>query len=281
LRAGAVAGKGQLSIAVILGAATVGTVAGDGILYLGGRWRGGSVLRGVCSFSLAPDTCVRKTELSFQLLGWRALVIAKFIPGLAFLAAPVAGVLRMPWQPFLLYATLGALLYNVVVIGMGLVLHHQLDQVVGWFHQLGSAAIPLIIGLILLYWAWRIYEKQRVVWLLRRRRITPDELRLRLNSPEPPRVLDLRTAIAFEVSCKTLPGAIRIDPEELDGRHKELPRDCDIVLYCTCPNETTSARVAVELKKYGVERVFPLLGGFEAWVANGYPVDIAGKAGRE
>jgi len=76
------------------------------------------------------------------------------------------------------------------------------------------------------------------------------------------------------VSRKTLPGAIRLDPEELDGRHTHIPRDRDIVLYCTCPNETTSARVALALKKRGIERVFPLEGGFEAWVSCGYPVEV-------
>jgi membrane protein DedA with SNARE-associated domain/rhodanese-related sulfurtransferase len=274
LAAGAVSGKGQLNFAGVLLAATVGTVAADAVLYQGGRWRGGSVLRGLCSFSLAPDTCVRKTELKFQRLGWRALVIAKFVPGLAFLAAPVAGVLRMQLGRFLFYDTVGALLYNVVVLGFGFLVHDQYDRVVGWFHQLGGAAVPVIVGAIALYWAWRIYEKRRILRLLRSRRLTPDELRVRLDSSDPPRILDLRTAIAFEVTCETLPGAIRLDPEELEERHKELPRNCDIVLYCTCPNETTSARVALALKKLGIQRVFPLEGGFEAWAARGYPVVV-------
>jgi rhodanese-related sulfurtransferase len=88
------------------------------------------------------------------------------------------------------------------------------------------------------------------------------------------RILDLRTAIAYEVTRQTLPGAIRLDPEELDARHNDIPRDCDVVLYCTCPNEITSARVALALRKRGIERVFPLEGGIEAWVSCGYPVEL-------
>jgi len=84
----------------------------------------------------------------------------------------------------------------------------------------------------------------------------------------------LRTAISYEASRQVLPGAIRVDPEELDTRHNNIPRDCDVVLYCTCPNETTSARVALALKKRGIERVFPLEGGIEAWVSCGYPVEV-------
>ena len=131
LTAGAVAGQGHLSLAGVLAAAWAGTVAGDAVLYQCGRWRGGPLMRRLCSFSLAPDTCVRKTETSFQRLGWKALVVAKFVPGLALFAAPVAGALRMPFAPFLVFDSLGSLFYNVVVIGLGFALHDQLDRVVG------------------------------------------------------------------------------------------------------------------------------------------------------
>jgi rhodanese-related sulfurtransferase len=193
---------------------------------------------------------------------------------LALFAAPVAGALRMPLAPFLAFDSIGALLYNVVVIGLGFALHDQLDRVVGWFRALGSAAIPVVVGAILAYWAWRIIPKRRVIRSLRSRRLTPEALRLRLESGDPVRIVDLRTAIAFEVTRQALPEAIRLDQEELEARHTSIPRDCDIVLYCTCPNETTSARVALALKKRGIKRVFPLEGGIAAWVSRGYPVEV-------
>jgi len=272
LAAGAVAGLGQLGLFGVLFAAWLGTVVGDVVLYGGGRWRGGLVMKGLCSFSLAPDTCVRKTESSFQRLGWKALVIAKFVPGLALFAAPVAGAVRMPLLPFLVFDSIGAVLYNVVVVGIGYVLHDQLDTVVGWFRALGSAAVPIVIGAVVLFWVWRLVQKQRVIRELRTRRLTPGALHERLRSGEPVRIVDLRTNIAYQATRQTLPGAIRIDPEDLEARHTDIPRDCDVVLYCTCPNETTSARVAIALKKLGVLRVFPLEGGLDAWVACGFPV---------
>jgi membrane protein DedA with SNARE-associated domain/rhodanese-related sulfurtransferase len=274
LAAGAVAGQGQLNVAGVLAMAWAGTIAGDVVLYQAGRWRGGPVMRSLCSFSLAPDTCVRKTEVSFQRLGWKALVIAKFVPGLALFAAPVAGALQMALASFLVFDAIGSLLYNVSVIGLGYALHNQLDRVVGWFRAVGSAAIPLVVGAILTFWAWRIVQKRHLIRLLRTRRMTPDQLRVRLESDDPIRIVDLRSAIEYEVTRRIVPGAIRMDPEELDDRHEEIPRDCDIVLYCTCPNEATSARAALALKRRGIERVFPLEGGLEAWVSCGYPVDV-------
>jgi membrane protein DedA with SNARE-associated domain/rhodanese-related sulfurtransferase len=274
LAAGAVAGQGRLSGPGVIAAAWFGTVAGDLVLYWAGRWRGGPVMRGLCSFSLAPDTCVRKTETSFHRLGWNALVIAKFVPGLALFAAPVAGALRMPLAPFLVFDSVGSLLYNVVVIGLGYALHDQLDVVVNSFRRLGGAAIPLVLAAIALYWTWRVIVKRRVIRTLRTRRLTPEQVRARLASGDPIRIVDLRTAIDFDVTRQRVPGAIRMDPEELDARHAEIPRDCDVVLYCTCPNEATSARVALALRKRGIDRVFPLEGGLDAWVSCGYPVDV-------
>ena len=281
LAAGAVAGEGQLSLTGVLAAAWAGTVLGDGVLYQAGRWRGGPLMRGLCSFSLAPDTCIRKTETSFQRLGWKALVVAKFVPGLALFAAPVAGALRMPLAQFLIFDSIGSLLYNMTVIGLGFALHNQLDRVVGWFRALGTAAVPVVVGAIFAYWVWRILQKRRILRSLRSRRLTPGALRLRLESGEKLQIVDLRTAIAYEVTRQTVPGAVRLDPEDLEERHAEISRDCDIVLYCTCPNETTSARVALALKKHGVQRVFPLEGGLEAWVLCGYPVEVlpSGAAG--
>jgi membrane protein DedA with SNARE-associated domain len=162
LAAGAVAGQERIGLAGVLAAAWLGTVVGDAFLFYAGRRHGGRVMRGLCSLSIAPDTCVRKTELSFQRLGWKALVIAKFVPGLALFAAPVAGALHMPALPFLVFDSLGSLLYNVVVIGLGFALHDHFDIVVGSFRALGSAAVPMVVGSILAYCLWRIALKQRL-----------------------------------------------------------------------------------------------------------------------
>ena len=61
--------------------------------------------------------------------------------------------------------------------------------------------------------------------------------------------------------------------EELKLRHHEFPRDRDIILYCSCPNEVTSARMALLLHRNGILRVRPLLGGIDAWRERDYPTE--------
>jgi rhodanese-related sulfurtransferase len=65
---------------------------------------------------------------------------------------------------------------------------------------------------------------------------------------------------------------VRISPDELPERSAEIPRDREVVLYCTCPSEATSAKVAMDLKKIGITRVRPLAGGLKAWQDEGYPL---------
>jgi len=59
-----------------------------------------------------------------------------------------------------------------------------------------------------------------------------------------------------------VPGALRMSPEELEQRSSEIPRDRDVVLYCSCPDEAAAARAALRLKRRGIPRVRPLAAGF-------------------
>jgi rhodanese-related sulfurtransferase len=90
---------------------------------------------------------------------------------------------------------------------------------------------------------------------------------------ELPFIIDLRHPLDVLTDPLVLPGALRIGPDELKQRRGLIPRDRDVVLYCTCPSEETSAKVALELRRMGVRRVRPLRGGLQGWKDAGYPMD--------
>src|SRR5438309_812956 len=115
--------------------------------------------------------------------------------------------------------------------------------------------------------------RQRFIRSLRVSRMTVDELKAAIDRGERPFVVDLRHKLEFLVNPRTVSSAVRISPDELSLRHAEIPRDREVVLYCTCPSEATSAKVAMELKKIGITRVRPLMGGLQAWENQGYPID--------
>ena len=62
--------------------------------------------------------------------------------------------------------------------------------------------------------------------------------------------------------------------DEVERRQQEIPRDRDIILYCSCPNEVSSARAALLLHRRGILRVRPLLGGIDAWRERNYPTEL-------
>jgi rhodanese-related sulfurtransferase len=86
-------------------------------------------------------------------------------------------------------------------------------------------------------------------------------------------ILDLRSQEELTHNPQVIRGALHISMDEMEGRHHEIPRDREIILYCSCPNEVSSARVALMLHRQGIVRVRPLLGGIDAWRARNYPLD--------
>ncbi len=105
-------------------------------------------------------------------------------------------------------------------------------------------------------------------------RITVDELPQKLETGENPIILDLRSHAEFERDPALIRGARHMTMDELRLRHHEIPRDRDIILYCSCPNEETSARMALLLQRNGILRVRPLLGGIDAWRERNYPTEL-------
>jgi membrane protein DedA with SNARE-associated domain len=233
LAAGALAGSGQLNLAVSLGISVVAALLGDLIWYEFGRRRGGKVLTLLCKISLEPDSCVRKTETAFALRGARSLLIAKFVPGLNTMAPPLAGIIGMRLSRFILFDALGALLYIGTFVGLGFVFSNQLEQVAARIASLGFSLVVIVVGGFAAYVAWKYVQRRRFIRSLRIARITPDDLRKKIEAGEDVVVVDLRGSLDFAAAPQTIPGAIRLAAEQLDSDHNVIPRDREIVLFCT------------------------------------------------
>src|SRR5216117_1860949 len=273
LTAGALAATGRISWFVALGAATLGSLLADLIWFYLGRYGGHRVLDLLCRISLEPDSCVRRTQDVFTRYGMRGVVAAKFIPGLSTLAPPLAGSsgVGAPW--FFFFDGLGSLLYAGSFILLGALFSRQLEQVIAALASLGGSTLALVVGLAALYIGYKYYQRQRLLKELRMARITVDELHQKLESGENPIILDLRSQTELERDPALIRGARHITMDEVQARQHEIPRDRDIILYCSCPNEVTSARMALLLHRNGILRVRPLLGGFDAWQEKNYPTE--------
>lgn len=274
LAAGALSVSGTPHWYSALAAGASGSLLADAIWFYLGRRGGQRVLNLLCRISLEPDSCVRRTQDLFTRYGMRGVIVAKFIPGLSTLAPPMAGNSGMAAPRFFFFDGLGSLLYTGVFILVGAVFSRQLDQVLAALERLGTSALLLVVTLLALYFGYKFLQRHRLLNELRMARITVDELHQMVESGENVTILDLRSSAEVERNPLLIRHARHMTLDELKSRQNEIPRDRDIILYCSCPNEVTSARMALLLQRNGFTRVRPLLGGLDAWREKNYPTEL-------
>lgn len=273
LAAGALAGFGELSLTLVILLATAAAVSGDLLWYGLGRVRGRAVLNLVCRVSLEPDSCVRRAQDALCRHGSRLLLAAKFVPGLSTVAPPLYAVFGMSVTRFLVWDAAGSLLWVGAWSGAGYLFRMQLEDVARYAGNFIAWTVALLGAALALYVSARYYQRKRFILRLRTARITPEELLEKLGDGSRVMVVDLRHELDREAAPVKIPGAVAMLPGELSRRHQEIPRDCDAVLYCSCPNEATSAYLALQLQRFGISRVRPLGEGFEGWLARGFPTE--------
>jgi membrane protein DedA with SNARE-associated domain len=233
LAAGALAGTGHLNFLFSLFIAMFAAVTADFMWYWLGRVRGIKVLQLLCKISLEPDSCVRRTEGVFSRQGARSLLLAKFLPGLSTVAPPLAGIFHMRPRRFILFDACGSLLWAGSFLGLGFVFSGQIERVAEHLARFGGSLVGLLIALLAAYIAYKFIARQRFLRELRISRITADELKSKIDSGEDLVIVDLRHSLDFEADPETIPGAFRMDAKELEDKDDRLPRDREVILYCT------------------------------------------------
>ena len=230
---GAAIGDRLYSFAAALPLAVVAAVAGDWVWYELGRWRGRPILRLLCRLSLEPDTCVRKTELDFMKRGAWTLLLAKFVPGMSLISTPLAGAIRMPRWRFLLADASGATLWCGAYLILGILFHHQVNQLLLFMGLLGRRAGEVFAALVLLFIVWRYAQRQRFRRQLRIDRVSPQEAFALMTSETPVTMVDLRSPREIEDVGLKIAGARVVRPADLRSRSHEIPDANEVILYCT------------------------------------------------
>jgi membrane protein DedA with SNARE-associated domain/rhodanese-related sulfurtransferase len=275
---GALAAAGGAPAWALVAVAIAAALIADIIWYLVGRRFGSRVLKTICRISLSPDSCVRQTESIFSRWGARSLAVAKFIPGFATVATSMAGVVRLPVWKFVLFDAIGAALWSGVGVGLGFAFSGAITQVLAIFETLGRIGVWIIAGAFLLYLAAKWWQRALFIWQLRMDRLTVDELHELMKASKVGKVIDVRSPMTQAMTGR-IPGAITVDPSNIRFDLVAVEPDSEVVVYCACPNEYTAAKVAKILVQHGFKRVRPLLGGIEAWVAAGLPVETVEAMG--
>jgi membrane protein DedA with SNARE-associated domain/rhodanese-related sulfurtransferase len=271
--AGAMAAEGKLPLPSLFAYSVMACLVADCGWYLVGQKYGIRVLKTLCKISLEPDSCVSQTQSRFERWGINSLAIAKFIPGLAIIAPPMAGAMRIGWLRFVLLTTCASALWVGASLGAGVLFKSQIARLLQHLSDFGSIAGAGAAILLALYIAFKWWERRRFYKMLRMARISVADLYDLVQTGASPLIIDVRSSTARALEPRWIPGALHVPLQDVAHRLKELPRDRDIILYCTCPSEASAARVAKILMNHGFKRVRPLHGGLDAWVAAGYAVE--------
>ncbi len=273
LAVGALSAVGKFNVVLGMCAVILACLLADSLWFYLGRYKGSQVLSLLCRISLEPDSCVRKTQNLFTRYGLRAVLVAKFVPGLSTVAPPLAGMSGVAIERFLIVDAGGSFLYGGAFILVGYIFSSQIQVLADALASIGGRAFALIAVAVIVYLAFKYWQRKRLLRDLRMARITVNELRRKQEAGEKLMVLDLRSMVELEHDPVKIPGSLTMHLDEIDKRQSEIPRDRDIVLYCSCPNEETSARVALILRRKGFVHVHPLLGGLDAWREQKYPME--------
>ncbi|MDG1231514.1 MAG: VTT domain-containing protein [Pseudomonadales bacterium] len=233
LAAGALAGTGELSILAILVVCALAAVPIDLFWFWLGRLRGVRVLHLLCILSLEPDYCVRDTEALFKKLGPLSVVLAKFVPGLQTLAPPMSGLTGMNMLVFFILDLIGTLAWSASFVLVGFYFHTELELMAQKAADAGLIAGLFLAGIVAAYFTYKIVTQQRFLRSLRMRRLTPEDVQQRISKGDDFHILDLRHDYDFDAYPHLLPGALRVPMESIDRHNGRIPKDSDIVLYCS------------------------------------------------
>ena len=233
LVASALAVSLHLNLAMLFIVCVLAALGGDAFWYELGRLRGRPILRRLCSLSLSPDSCVNRTERTFQRYGIKSLCVAKFLPGLSAVAAPLAGMLKVSPLRFVAADLVGITLWAGSAIAVGRVFRTEVEWAMEWLAAFGRTGVlviaVLLAGWILLKWV----DRQRLYRLLERSRISPSELKERMERGDSMVIVDLRSDLSYHGDARKVAGAIWIPPEDFEKRYGEIPTGLPVVMYCT------------------------------------------------
>jgi membrane protein DedA with SNARE-associated domain/rhodanese-related sulfurtransferase len=268
-----------LHLWLLLPMAWLAAVLGDTILYLGGRYTGWWLLAKLCRVSVDTENCIFRSADYFYRRGPKTLLFAKFVPGLASLAAPLAGSLGMRTTRFLRLDSTGSLGYVSAWMLTGFLFSPFIEQIVRWVERIGHAVLFAVLAVVLVYATTYVISLMRARAYRKVRKVSAVSLHERLQNVDPNHLVviaDVRSHGYYDPGMQRIKNSIRVEPhrlkEELAALREFMAPECEIYLYCSCMRDATSVRVAHMLEKENC-RTTVIQGGLKAWVKAGGAVE--------
>ena len=235
-----VTGGAAVASGVLRGPAAVFTavtamLVGDSLVYVLGNRMGWRLLGLLCRVTVDPETCILRAAESFFKRGRATLVLTKFVPGVNSMAPALAGSMKMPFVQFLGLDLLGAASYALAYGVIGYIFRDFVATIAQGFRAAAHAVEIAVIVAAIAFTAYRVslYWKHRVYRIVPRIQVADLAAKLKTQYAEKILLADVRSHGYYDPGAHRIRGSIRLEPNNLSGEVKALPRDRDIYLYCT------------------------------------------------
>jgi len=133
--------------------------------------------------------------------------------------------------------------------------------------------LAIAVGAGLLAPVWFLAKTRKNNQLLEAHSISPKELHDLMSSRHELILYDARLSLELLAYAEIIPGSIRLNPAMIDQVQDSLPRDKDLVAYCTCVADKTSRLIVSRALEKNFTRIKLLKGGLAGWKAAGFPVE--------
>lgn len=263
----------SLTAPLVLIAAVAAAMLADTIWYFAGMRLGPRIMRMVGRMSFAPDSGVRRIQSWFRRVGPWALLIVKFLPGIALATIVFSGVTRLRLSRFLIFDAVGSAIYLGVPLVLGRVFHNAIAALLVYFARFGQIGVIVVAALVVPYVIMRLVTRRALIRKLAAARISAEQLMQMSGNPAGPVILEIRAG-KEPYSAGSIPGALPVIRSGIMAAVKQVPRSTEIVIYAPAADlrlELVAARV---LEKAGFKEIRPLRGGLKAWIAAGCPVEF-------
>jgi membrane protein DedA with SNARE-associated domain len=218
--AGALARSGRLSLPVVVCISVVTFLLADLAWYEAGRRKGERVLH-FLRLSNRPESWVHRATSAFASRGVRTLLFSKFVVGLDAIAVPLTGATHVAPVQFLVFDALGAMFWSASYVALGYIFSNQLDRVAVYLARIGTFVAIAVAAGFGFYLVRRLARWRHSLRRFQLARITPEQLKKKLNAGKDILVVDLRGRLDPATGVLAIPDAVRIEPRRLEGAERK------------------------------------------------------------
>lgn len=158
--AGFVAARGELNFAGVIAVGTAGSVVGALPWYYAGAKLGQERMKRLAKrwghwLTLSPED-IDKASGWFDRHGTGAVFFGRLMPAVRTLISVPAGIVGMPMALFLIYSTLGSLIWTALLALAGFVLESQYEKVSQYLDPISTGVVVLFV----LYYLYRLIRQR-------------------------------------------------------------------------------------------------------------------------